>query len=249
MELQDIQSIFLPEKMIDHDAKMFIKSAYNNGISVKLIDRFLKESNYASSTTIVEDELKAIDIFPNNYNCSRNSGIGKRYLTYIIDKFKCNTLEDVAEIAFNEVVTFYDFDNNSFANYWHEFCDFRNQLITRNERGQISYKPENNDWVMYAFTHFGYTLVPLSEYLSKRNNRITPLLLIGIHRDELQRSDRNYIYPGALYPSDTITAEVTNFWKCCRQIGKEFHTICEWTVIFLGRNFTEESIKQIAHID
>lgn len=249
MELEGLQSISLPEKKIDIKAKEFIKSAYNVGISVKLINRFLRESNYACTRKIVQDELKAVNIAPKNYNCSRYSSTGKRYLTHILDTFKCNTLERFAEIALNEAKTFYDFNENTFGNYWHEFCKFQNQLIIHDRGGRNIYKPANNDWVMHAFTFFGYTLVPLSNYLTLNNNSITPNTLIDLYQKELKRTDRNYIYPGALYPKIQATTIVKNFWKCCRQIGKEFDTIVEWTVIFLGQNFTETAIRELAHIN
>lgn len=249
MDSQDFQSIFLPEKPIDHDAKMFILSAHEVGISVKLMNKFLQESNYASTITIVQDELKAVSLSWNKSNCSRASGMGRRYLTYIADKFQCNTLEQLAEIALNEVTTFYDFDNDAFVNYWHEFCAFKNQLVVQNENGKNIYNPANNDWVMHALTYFGYTFIPLSNYLSENNNRITPKDIIKIYKDELKRSNRKYFYPGALHPNQTSILIVKDFWKCSRHIGKEFHTIIEWTIIFLGRNFTEESIKDLAHIN
>lgn len=44
MESHVLQSIFLAKNMIDHDAKIFIESAYNIGIFVKLIDKFLKKA-------------------------------------------------------------------------------------------------------------------------------------------------------------------------------------------------------------
>lgn len=249
MEVQNFQSIFLPEKPIDHDARMFILSGHEVGISIKLINRFLQESNYASTTTIVQDELKAVSMVWDKDNCSRASGIGKRYLTYILDKFKCTNLEQFAEIALNEVKTFYDFDNDAFVNYWSEMYTFRNQLIIQNERSKNIYNPANNDWVMRGFTYFGFTFIPLSIYLSENNNRITPKDIIKLYKDELKRSDRNYFYPGALHPNQASLTIVKNFWKSSRQIGKEFHTIIEWTIIFLGRNFTEESIKELAQIN
>lgn len=77
IESQGYQSIFSPEKEIDTQAREFIKNAYNIGIPVKLTTRFLQESNYACTIKIAQEELKAINFFPNNYNCSHDSGIGR----------------------------------------------------------------------------------------------------------------------------------------------------------------------------
>lgn len=242
MASQDYQSLFLPEKKLDAQARQFIRSAYNVGMSIKLINRFLQESNYDCTMPVVENKLRFSNIFPDNYNCSRASGIGKRYLTYIVDKFNCNTLEEFSEIALNEAKMFYDYDDNAFINYWHELFKFRNQLI-RDEGGNNVYKLANNEWVMHALLHFGYTLTALSNYLTANNNNLRPNLVLTLYKEELKRIDRNYVFPGSLHPSTDIPTKVKNFWISCRQIGKEFHTIIEWTKIFLGQECTEEDIR------
>lgn len=242
------QSLFLPEKEIDDEAKDFIKNAYDIGVSVKLISRFLQESNYTCSITIVQEELKAINISPSDHNCSRDTGIGRRYLTYILDTFNCSTFERFAEIALDEAKTFYDFDDDAFVKYWHEFSEFQNQLI-ENEEGHNIYNPANDEWVMRALTYFGYTLIPLSNYLIQNNNYLKPALVHHLYREQLKRTDRNYVHPGSLHPSSYVTTKVKNFWKSSRRIGREFHTIIEWTKIFLGQDCKEETIREAARVN
>lgn len=242
------QSLFLSEKEIDTPAKDFIQSAHNIGVSVKLINRFLQESNYSCTITIVQEELKVMNIISNNNNCSRGTGIGRRYLTHILDKFKCSTLERFPEIALDEATTFYDFDDDAFVKYWYEFSEFQNQLI-KNEEGYNIYNPANDEWVMRALTYFGYTLISLSNYLIQNNNYLKPALVHHLYREALKRTDRNYVYPGSLHPSSYANAKVINFWKVSRRIGREFHTIIEWTKIFLGQDCKEDTIRETARVN
>lgn len=249
MESQgDYQSLFLPEREINDEAKDFIKSAYNIGVSVKLINRFLQESNYNCSITRVQDELKAIHISPNKHNCSRGTGIGRRYLTHILDTFDCNTFERFAEIALDEAKTFYDFDDDAFVKYWHEFSEFRNQLIP-NKYGVNLYNSVNDEWVMRGLTYFGFTLETLSNYLTQNKNYLQSTAVHLLYKEEIKRPDKNYVYPGSLHPSKYATVRVRDFWRSSCLIGKEFHTIIEWTKIFLGQDCKEETIRDVAHFN
>lgn len=98
-----------------------------------------------------------MNIIPNNNNCSRGTGIGRRYLTHILDRFKCSTLERFAEIALKKAKTFYDFDDDPFVKYWHELFEFQNQLIKNEESYNIN-NPANDEWVMRALTYFRYSI-------------------------------------------------------------------------------------------
>lgn len=247
MELQEHQLLFSPEKEIDVQAKEFIRIAYKIGISVKLINRFVRECNYACTITIVQEVLGSKKTPPNNYNCSRASLIWKRYLTHILETFNHPTLERFKEIALDEAKEYYDIDENTFIQYWQEFSEFQTQIV-RGETPSNHFNPLNTEWMMRAFLYFGYNLVSLTNNLKANNNHVNPSSLYELYKAKIRAggySSEQLI----LCPKYAFNADIKKFWKRSRGIGKEFHTIIEWTVIFTGRCYKEQHIRQLANIN
>lgn len=64
---------FQGSREIDDIAKQFMESAYQIGVSVILMNKFLLESKYAFTIIIIYDILSNFNISPDSYNYSSDS--------------------------------------------------------------------------------------------------------------------------------------------------------------------------------
>lgn len=79
-------------KEFNYKTRRFIASAYKVGISVILIYRFSKESDYDCTITKIHKVLWRFNIFPDNYNCSFDSLIWRRYLINMLEIHESSSL-------------------------------------------------------------------------------------------------------------------------------------------------------------
>ncbi len=212
-------------KEIDHEAQHFIASAYQLGMSVLLIDRFLRESNYDCTMSKIHQTLWARNVFPDNYNCSSDSLIWRRYLTNILEKFEVSTLEQFEQLALEEAIDYYDIDNDTFTQYWNDFNEFTREIKF----------PLDPDWIVRAIHYFGFTINNLSKKLRKRNIISTPSGLYDIYISKAQ----NHIFSSGelkLRPKTHASNDLREFWRFSHKVGKDIDTIVEWTEVFTGTN-------------
>lgn len=212
-------------KKIDQEAQYFIASAYQLGMSVILIDRFLRESNYDCTMSKIHRTLWAFNIFPNNYNCSFDSLIWRRYLTNVLEKFEVSTLEQFEQLALEEAVDYFNIDKTTFTQYWNDFNEFTREIKF----------PLDPDWIICALHYFGFTINILSTKLRKRDIISTPSGLYDIYMSKA----RNHIFSSEelkLRPKTHASNDLREFWRFSYKIGKDVDTIVEWTEVFTGTN-------------
>lgn len=115
-------------KIITDDARDFIVFAYRLGMSVILIHNILLELNYNSTITTIHEILWSFNIFPGNFNCSYDSLIWRRYLTYTLEKFEVSTLEQFEQLALQEAIDYYNIDKTTFTKYWNDYNQFTQEI-------------------------------------------------------------------------------------------------------------------------
>lgn len=224
-------------KKIDDTAKRFIISAYQHGVSVILINRFLRESSYNDcNVIIIHKTLWGVDILPNNYNCSSGSLVWRRYLTNILETSEVSTFEQFEQIALQDAIDYYNIDYITFTGYWNDFTQFQNQFTMEIKM------PVDIEWIMRALLYFGYTFTRLSEKLRKKQIPFTPMDLCNIYNAEAQ--SHNFSSEELkLRPISHASLAIRKFWKLSYRIGKDIDTILKWTEIFTGTNATENDIN------
>lgn len=79
--------------------------------------------------TIIHETLWNVNIYPNNSNCSSDSFIWQRFLTNIFETYYPSTLEQFQAIAFQDVINYYNIDNNTLKRHWDGLIEFQNQFL------------------------------------------------------------------------------------------------------------------------
>ena len=218
-------------KTMDEVAKNFIVLAYQHGMSVILIDRFLRETNYDSSVVIIHETLWSSNIYPDDYNCSFESLIWRRYLTNIFDSLGEATLEECKHIALQEAKYYFDIGDKNFTKYWHDYTDFTKQITF----------PLDPDQIIHAVHYFGFTFTRLSSRLNKNNIACTPSDLSNIYRVKFEESNFTK-EESKLRPKSVASPALKDFWRYSHEIGKSVPTILGWTEVFAGTNATVHDI-------
>ncbi len=227
-------------KEIDHAAKQFIEGAYQMGMSGILINKFLRESNYACNMITIHETLWSVNIFPDNYNCSSASLIWRRFLTNILETFNLSTLEQFQIVALQDAIDYYNIDNDIFTRYWNDFTEFQNQFLQEIEN------PPNVQWIMRGLLYFGFTFTGLAKKLNTKNIAISTNDMYNIYRQVTQ----TYNFSAEefkLRPKYHATEDLKTFWKLSYRIGKDFDTISEWTEIFGGLGISEENKSYVVN--
>lgn len=147
------------KKQIGDDAINFIMSVYRLGTSVILIHKFLEESNYDSTITKIHEALWSFNVYPDNFNCSKDSLIWRRYLLYMIEKLNISTLKELEEHALQEVMDYYNIDEATFTKYWNDYNEFTQEMNF----------PLDPDWIFRAYHYFGFTIKGFSIKVIKKN--------------------------------------------------------------------------------
>lgn len=218
-------------KKIDEDAEKFMVLAYQHGISVILINRFLREANYNSNIIIIHETLWNSNIHPNEYNCSYESLTWRRYLTNIFDSSGESTLEQMKQLALQEVKYYFDIGDTIFTKYWHDYTDFIKKITF----------PLDVDQIIHAIHYFGFTFTRLASRLNKKNIACTPSDLSNIYNVKLQTSIFN-AEELTLRPNIVASPALKDLWRYSHRIGKNVNTILGWTEVFAGTNATVHDI-------
>lgn len=219
-------------KKIDATAKDFIVWAYRIGISVLLIDKFLRESDWDCTVAAVYDALWDKDIRINDYNCSSDSLIWRRYLTNILETSGVLTYEQFEEIALDEARNYYDVNLIMLMEYWYDFNKFTAELKS----------PPDPAWIKKALHYFGFNFTWLVNKLNKENISITLTELCNIYDAHIQGGIFD-IDERKLQPTLEPTLAIKHFWRSSHQIGIEVDKFIEWTEIFTGTSAKEEIIN------
>lgn len=223
------------DKKLDLDARLFIKSAYRVGMSVILIYRFLHESNYDCTMTEIHKTLWDFNIFPDNYNCSFDSLIWRRYLTNMIEFHEVSTLDQFETLALGEAKDYFNVDSSAFTNHWNDWTKFTQELKS----------PLDPNLTIRALHYFGYTTTTFSNKLRKKDIISTP----GGLYDAYMIKARGYPFSSQelkLRPKNQSSDDLREFWKHCYKIGKDVGTILAWSEVFTGTNTSAMEIE--AHI-
>lgn len=224
-------------KDIEVTARCFIISAYRHGVSVLLIDRFLRESNWNSTIPEIHARLREAHIYNYDYNCSFNSLVWRRYLTNILETSEVSTYEQFEEVALQEAKDYYGINQSTFFKYWNDFSQFTRELK----------HPLDPAWLIQGFHYFGFTFTRLLNKIRKENISITPTEL----QNTYNRAIGSYHFSFdelTLKPKSEASLDLKDFWILSYKIGKEVNTIAEWTEIFTGTNTTEDEINStLAH--
>lgn len=219
-------------KEISTTARNFIRSAYRHGVSVLLIDRYLRESNWNCTTDIIHNILLDFGIDAIDYTCSLESLVWRRYLTNILETSGVSTYEQFEEVALQEAKDYYSVDQNIFAKYWNDFNQFTNELKL----------PLDPAWITRAIHYFGFTFSRLLKKLRKENISITPTELNNMYRAYTGGYHFSFEELG-LNPKSEASLDLKDFWILSYKIGKEVDTIVEWTEIFTGTDVTENDVN------
>lgn len=220
---------------IDDDAKNFISSAYQLGISVILIHKFLLESNYNSTITTIHETLWSLNISPNNYNCSYDSLMWRRYLTHILEIHEISTLEQFEKHALQETINYFNIDKTIFTKFWNDYDEFMQEIKS----------PLDPNWIFRAFHYFGFTFRGLLNKVIKKDivsteDEIYQIYLSKIETHTFTNEDLT-LCPKTL-KLDKMSEDIRKFWIVSDRIGNDSNTILEWTEVFTG---TSTSIKEI----
>lgn len=221
-------------KMIDVDAKNFIISAYRIGISVILIQKFLQDLNYNSTITIIHETLWSFDIYPDNFNCSSDSLIWRRYLTYILQICEVSTFEQFERLALQETIDYFNIDKTTFTKFWNDYDKFIQEIKS----------PLDADWIFRAFHYFGFTFRSLSNKVIKMGIMSTPDEIYQIYHLKSQTH---------LFTNEDLTLcpeiynkshyDLRKFWRFSDKIGNDVHTILECTEVFTGVSVSQKEIE------
>lgn len=221
-------------KKVDEEARQFIIRAHQIGMSVILINKLLKESDYDCNVIIIHDTLYNANIVPNPSNCSASSLTWRRFLTNILEKFESPTLEQFQIIALQDAINYYNIDKETFIGYYNEYIEFQNYFLKEIE---ISL---NVPWILRAFFYFGFSFTGLAKKLNTKNINISTTKLYVFYREiteDLNLNDEEFKLRSVYSPPEDIKA----FWKSSYRIGKSLEAIVEWTEIFTGEGFPEKS--------
>ena len=223
-------------KEIDDDAKNFITSAYRIGISVILIQKFLVESNYKSTISTIHETLWSFNIIPDNYNCSYDSLIWRRYLTYILEIHEVSTLEQFEQHALQETIDYFNIDKTIFTKYWNDYNEFMQELKS----------PLDPNWIFRAVHYFGFTFRGLSNKAIRKNIMLTPDEIYQIY---LSKTETHTFINKDLTPCPKTLAlgrvsdDLRKFWRFSHKIGNDSNTILEWTEVFTGTSTSSKEIE------
>lgn len=219
-------------KKIDTTAKHFIVNAYEVGVSVLLIDRFLRESDWDCTILAIHDTLWDYNIQPTDYNCSSSSLIWRRYLTNILETSGMSSYEQFEEVAYQEAKDYYNINQTIFMEYWYDFNQFIGELKS----------PLDPAWIIRALHYFGFTFPRLAKKLRKENIHIMASGLYDIYKLNIgSHTLTNDEFK--LSPKWKPSLAIYEFWRLSHQIGKDLDTIIQWTEIFTGTNVTENDIN------
>lgn len=228
----------LGPKTIDDAAKQYIEYAYQNGISVILILKFLEECNYDCTMTIIHKTLWNVNIYPNNSNCSSDSLVWRRFLTNIFETYHPSTLEQFQTIALQDAINYYNIDNDTLKRHWDGLIEFQNQFLQEIEN------PPNAQWTIRGLIYFGFTFGSLANKLRSKNILIDTEELHNIYNTEIEGHNFS-IGEFKLRPKWLVTSDIKKFWKSCDRIGQDYHTINKWSEIFIGMSVSEWRLRHI----
>ena len=213
-------------------------SAYRLGMSVILIHKSLEELNYDSTITKIHEALWSFNVYPDNFNCSKDSLIWRRYLIYMIEKFNVSTLEEFEELALQEAMDYYNIDKTTFTKYWNDYNEFTQEMTS----------PLDPDWVFRACHYFGFTIKGLSIKVIKNNIIFTPNEIYDLYTSKAEThtftNEDLTLIPNPLKERD---ADLKEFWRLSHVIGKDVYTIVKWTEVFTGTSTTTWEIQH--HIE
>ena len=222
-------------KEIDDDAKNFITSAYRIGISVILIQKFLVESNYKSTISTIHETLWSFNIIPDNYNCSYDSLIWRRYLTYILEIHEVSTLEQFEQHALQETIDYFNIDKTIFTKYWNDYNEFIQEIKS----------PLDSNWIFRAAHYFGFTFRGLSNKVIKKGIMSTPDEIYQIYLSKTKThtfTNEDLTLCPKILALGILGDDLRKFWRFSHIIGNDSNTILEWTEVFTG---TSTSLQEI----
>lgn len=224
------------DKTIDPIAENFIIAAYSFGCSAQLIQRNLRENSYNPTIKEIQTVLKQNNIHDDGSNCSRQSHIWKRYLTYIADKFDPSSLAQFKREGLNEATTFYGIDEETVTNYWFQLLEFQTSAPL-GSRLHENFENRFGPWIVSAFLEFGYNSHSLHNYLAKSGFNIPRIKLSQIFNEVASNTNLDkelvIIFGPKISPySETTTA----FWKAGYALLRDFGIpqIIEMTEIIGG---------------
>lgn len=163
----------------DDTADEFVKAAYKFGLSVQLIQRVLREKGYNTPLDDIRTVLEQKGIHDDGFNCSRQSHIWKRYLSYIAAKFDLASPEEFKNRALEEAIIFFDIDEDTVDKFWLDLCEFHTHAPF-GSRLHDDFERRFGPWVRSAFLDFGYNTHSLGIYLDKIGFEISRIAIIRL---------------------------------------------------------------------
>ena len=227
-------------KGINDDAKNFITSAYQLGISVILIHKFLLEWNYHSTISTIHETLWSFDINPDNYNCSYDSLIWRRYLNHILEIHEVSAFEQFEQHALQETIDYFNIDKTIFTKYWNDYNEFIKEIKS----------PLDPNWIFRAFHYFGFTFRGLSNIVIKKGIMSTPDEIYQIYLSKT--ATHTFTNEDLTLCPKTVTKlkdddDLRKFWRSSYKMGIDSNTILEWTEVFTGTSTSSQELENYLH--
>lgn len=204
-------------KPIGPVARIFIIAAYKFGLSTQLIQRSLRESSYNPTLEDIRTVLAQNEILDDGSNCTQQSHVWKRYLTFIASKVEPTSLAQFKREVLNDAITFYDIDEEIINKYWLELIEFQ-AGAPFGSRYHPDFERRFGPWIVSAFLEFGYNIHSLSYFLEKNGFSIPRGTIGKIFNDvaEYTNLDKELVRklgPGTIIYPVVHALSTKEFWK------------------------------------
>lgn len=227
-------SLFPRPVPFDYKSNRYVVSAYKAGFSIKLINNRLIEHDYDSTTSTIEEVLMQVGISPNRYNCSQDSQIWRRYLTYIIETYKPATDADFGAMAY-EHNSIYNISLETANQFFSDYKAFQSELSHPVSRAAFLQYVRSSDWIPRAFHVFGSNCEFIENNMRAKNYAASKELIVAIYRTQIAQHMNLFQSSPMLRPregqpdNDTIL-----FWESARGLRMDMEKIVGDTRIFTG---------------